>query len=69
MADTEQKGADEQTGGGDQGSFKYITYDTCSLIAMFFLTVTLPMIVVLRKVWKNYSSLILIIVLELMAID
>ena len=59
---------EDHDGGGDQGHFKYITYDSCSLIAMFFILVTLPMIVVLRKVWNNYSSLMLIIVLELMAI-
>ena len=58
----------DHEGGGDQGHFKYITYDSFSIIAMLFILVTLPMIVVLRKVWNNYNSLMLIIVLELMAI-
>ena len=48
---------------------KYTALDIFSLFASFMVIVVLPLIVVVRKVYKNYSSMIMISVLELMAIN
>ena len=53
----------------EEGGMKYTTLDIFSLFASFMAIVVLPLIVVVRKVYKNYSSMIMIIVLELMAIN
>ena len=55
--------------GGDYGSVKYTTFDVSLMLASFFMIVILPLVVIFRKIYKNYSSLIMIVVLALMALN
>ena len=55
--------------GGGYGSVKDTTFDVCLMLASFFMIVILPLVVIFRKIYKNYSSLIMIVVLALMALN
>lgn len=48
---------------------KYLTYDYISTIIGLMTIIIVLMIIILRKVYENYSSMIMLIAILLMAVD
>ena len=61
----------EDSAGTDsnEDSVQYLTYNSLSAIAASLTIIALPIIVIVRKVYKNYSSMLMLATLELMAVD